>query len=120
MQFAGALRVHPNGRSLYVLNRSDATVEFAGRHVHSEGENTVAVFAIDPASGIPSLIQTAETGTFHCRTMSIHPNGGMLVTLAVAAVGGARRRPGARCPGWAIGVSGLPAMDGSASPALMT
>ena len=84
VQFAGALRVHPNGRSLYVLNRSDATAEFAGRHVHSEGENTVAVFAIDPASGIPSLIQTAETGTFHCRTMSIHPDGGMLVTLAVA------------------------------------
>ena len=47
VQFAGALRVHPNGRSLYVLNRSDATVEFAGRHVHSEGENTVAVFAIE-------------------------------------------------------------------------
>ena len=84
VQFAGALRVHPSGRWLYVLNRSDATVPYAGRQVHDEGENTVAVFSIDPASGVPRLIQSAETGAFHCRTMSIHPGGGVLVTLAAA------------------------------------
>ncbi|MCP3464070.1 MULTISPECIES: beta-propeller fold lactonase family protein [unclassified Bradyrhizobium] len=83
MQFVGPIHVHPNGRFVYLANRSDGTVEFAGRKVHGDGENSVAVFSIDPASGEPTLIQTIDTQTFHCRTFSIHPSGRMLVTAAV-------------------------------------
>ncbi|GGI25849.1 MULTISPECIES: lactonase family protein [Bradyrhizobium] len=84
VQFVGPIHVHPNGRFVYLANRSDGTIDFAGRKVHGEGENTVAVFSINPASGEPTLIQTIDTLTFHCRTFSIHPAGRMLVTAAVA------------------------------------
>jgi len=84
VQFVGPIHIHPNGRFVYLANRSDGTVDFGGRKVHGEGENSVVAFAIDPATGEPGLIQTIDTHTFHCRTFSIHPGGRMLVTAAVA------------------------------------
>jgi 6-phosphogluconolactonase len=83
-QYLGPIHVHPNGRYLYLVNRSDGTVDFAGKKVHGDGENSVAVFSIDAASGEPTLIQTIGIDAFHARTFSIHPNGKMLVTAAVA------------------------------------
>jgi 6-phosphogluconolactonase (cycloisomerase 2 family) len=82
-QYAGAIHVHPSGQFVYVMNRSDGTVGFQGQNVHGGGENSVACFAIDPATGAPGLIQRVDTQSFHCRTFSIHPNGRMLVTAAV-------------------------------------
>ena len=82
-QYLGPIHVHPNGRYLYLVNRSDGTVDFEGRKVHGPGENSVAVFSIEDAGG-PTLIQTIGIGAFHARTFSIHPNGKMLVTAAVA------------------------------------
>jgi 6-phosphogluconolactonase (cycloisomerase 2 family) len=84
VQFVGPIHVHPNGQFVYLANRSDGTIDFAGRKVHGDGDNSVAVFSINPASGEPTLIQTIDTQTFHCRTFSIHPGGRMLVTAAVA------------------------------------
>jgi 6-phosphogluconolactonase (cycloisomerase 2 family) len=83
-QYLGPIHVHPSGRYLYLVNRSDGTVDVGGRKVHGPGENTVAVFAVDETSGQPTLIQTIGIDAFHARTFSIHPNGRMLVTAAVA------------------------------------
>ena len=83
-QYLGPIHVHPNGRFVYVVNRSDGTVDFAGRKVHGAGENTIAVFSVDEGSGEPTLVQTIGIEAYHARTFSIHPNGTMLVTGAVA------------------------------------
>ncbi|MBO1075184.1 lactonase family protein [Roseomonas marmotae] len=85
-QYAGAIHLHPNGRFLYLVNRSDGAVEEEGQKLHGGGENSVACFAIAPATGEPELIQTAETRSFHCRSFSIHPEGRMLVTAAVGSL----------------------------------
>lgn len=66
------MHVHPNGRTLYVSNRTADGV----------GEDSLAVFAIDPASGEPTLLQAIATGSCHCRTFSIHPDGGLLVAAS--------------------------------------
>jgi 6-phosphogluconolactonase (cycloisomerase 2 family) len=83
-QYPGPIHVHPNGRFVYVVNRSDGTVDFAGKKVHGTGENTIAVFSVDEGSGEPTLIQAIDVEAYHARTFSIHPNGRMLVTGAVA------------------------------------
>jgi 6-phosphogluconolactonase (cycloisomerase 2 family) len=83
-QYLGPIHLHPNGRYVYLVNRSDGTVDFGGRKVHGPGENSVAVFSIDEAGGEPTLIQTIGIDAYHARTFSIHPNGTMLVTAAVA------------------------------------
>lgn len=84
VQFVGPIHLHPNGRTVYLANRSDGTIEFAGKKVHGDGENTVAVFSLDATTGEPSLIQRIDTETFHVRTFTIHPSGKMLVTASVA------------------------------------
>jgi 6-phosphogluconolactonase len=83
-QYLGPIHVHPNGKYLYLVNRSDGTVDFAGKKVHGDGENSVAVFSIDDTSGEPTLVQTIGINAYHARTFSIHPDGKMLVTAAVA------------------------------------
>jgi 6-phosphogluconolactonase len=57
-QAVGTVKLHPNGRFAYVANRA-SSADPAG--VFVGGENNLAVFAIDPASGEPSLIQNADT-----------------------------------------------------------
>jgi 6-phosphogluconolactonase len=74
VQYLGPIRVHPNGRNVYLVNRSDG----------HDGENTVAVFSVDPGTGEPTLVQTIGIEAVHARTLTIHPAGKMLVTAAVA------------------------------------
>ncbi|RYI30953.1 MAG: 3-carboxymuconate cyclase [Acetobacteraceae bacterium] len=78
-QLASTLHVHPNGRLLYLANRSDAMGEHEGQPVALEGENSVAVFELDPATGRPTLVQSADTRGFHPRTFSFDPSIRMLV-----------------------------------------
>jgi 6-phosphogluconolactonase len=78
-QLAGTLHVHPNGRFLYLANRSDAMGAFAGKPIALEGENNIAVFALAPDSGEPRLIQHIDTHGFHARTFALDPSGRMLV-----------------------------------------
>lgn len=82
-QIAGGIHVHPSGRTVYVSNRANATVERGGRRVFRGGENNIAVFAIDQATGEPRLVQHAETGSYHVRTFSIDPTGRMLVAASI-------------------------------------
>jgi 6-phosphogluconolactonase len=82
-QRAGGIHVHPNGRFAYVMNRAFWLTDFEGRQVFAGGENTVAVFAIDQASGEPTLIQTADGHANYLRTFGIDPSGQLLVAASV-------------------------------------
>ncbi len=82
-QMAGTVRVHPNGRFVYVVNRQDATVEFAGHEVNAGGENSLVSFAIDPASGEPQLLGRVDTEGIHCRNFCMDPAGRLLAASHV-------------------------------------
>lgn len=73
-QGTGAIHVHPNGHFVYLSNRS------AG-----EGEDNIAVFAIDRATGEPTLIQHADSRSLHARTFSIDSSGQLLVAVSISA-----------------------------------
>jgi 6-phosphogluconolactonase len=82
-QAAGAIHVHPDGRTVYLSNRANATVDFNGKRVFRGGENNIAVFSIDQATGEPLLIQNADPQSFHIRTFSIDPTGRILVAASI-------------------------------------
>lgn len=82
-QLGGAIHVHPNGRYVYVSNRADHTVEIDGKKVFGGGENSIAVYSIDPASGEPTLIQHADTRGIHVRTFALDPAGRLLVAASI-------------------------------------
>jgi 6-phosphogluconolactonase (cycloisomerase 2 family) len=82
-QAAGAIHVHPTGRFVYVTNRNSGVVDIAGTKVSHGGENNVAVFAIDQATGKPTLLQHSEAHAIHLRTFSIDPSGRLLVAASI-------------------------------------
>jgi 6-phosphogluconolactonase len=90
-QLVGTVHVHPDGRTVYVANRSSETVEFAGQRVFAGGENSLAVYAIDQTTGEPNLIQHVDTHGIHPRTFHIDPSGKLLV---VAHIMGLKVRDG--------------------------
>jgi 6-phosphogluconolactonase len=85
-QAAGTVHVHPNGRFVYAVNRASSTVEAGGKPVFAGGENTLAVYRIDAATGEPTLIQHIDTHGIHCRTFHIDPSGRMLVAAHIMAL----------------------------------
>jgi 6-phosphogluconolactonase len=85
-QVAGTVHVHPNGRFVYAVNRASSTTEADGRPVFAGGENTFAVYELDPVSGEPTLIQHINTRGIHCRTFHIDPSGRMLVAAHIMAL----------------------------------
>jgi 6-phosphogluconolactonase len=82
-QLGGTIHVHPNGRFVYVANRADYKVDFSGTAVFGGGENSIVVYAIDPRTGEPQLIQHIEPGAFHVRTFAIDPSGRLLVAASI-------------------------------------
>ena len=78
-QAASTVHVHPNGRFVYVANRSQDVVDFNGRNVYKGGENSIVVYAINQQTGEPTTIQHIETQKIHPRTFHIDPDGRMLV-----------------------------------------
>jgi 6-phosphogluconolactonase (cycloisomerase 2 family) len=85
-QLAGTIHVHPNGRFVYVANRADYTVDFEGQKVFGGGENSIAVFAIDPSTGEPRLIQHADTRSYHVRTFAFDPSGKLMVAASIKPI----------------------------------
>jgi 6-phosphogluconolactonase len=67
-QAAASIHVHPNGKFVYVANRS-----------MPGGENTIAVFSIDQQTGEPTLIQSADTRGYQPRTFTLDETGRFLV-----------------------------------------
>jgi 6-phosphogluconolactonase (cycloisomerase 2 family) len=98
-QAVGTVKVHPSGRFAYVANRASSSTEEGGKRVFVGGENTLAVFAIDPETGEPSAIQHVDTRGIHCRNFHIDPSGRLLV---------------------ASHIMGLPLRDGSVVPACLS
>src|SRR5690606_18819218 len=85
-QLAGTIHVHPNGRFVYVANRADHAVDHARQKVFGGGENSIAVFAIDPATGEPRLVQHADTRSYHVRTFAFDPTGRLMVAASIKAM----------------------------------
>jgi 6-phosphogluconolactonase (cycloisomerase 2 family) len=85
-QAAGAIHVHPNGKFVYQTNRaSDLTTE-DGKTVVINGENNVAVYAIDQITGEPTLIQNADGRAYELRTFGIDPAGKLLIAASIKSV----------------------------------
>lgn len=75
LQNSGTLHVHPNGKFLYQATRS------AGA-----GQNSIAVYTINPQTGEPTLIQNADTRGWEPRTFALDPSARILVAGNQAAV----------------------------------
>jgi 6-phosphogluconolactonase len=85
-QMVGPIHIHPNGRFVYLGNRASGLIEADGKKVAAGGENSIAVFRIDPSTGEPRMAQTIDTHGFHPRTFSIDPSGRMLVVANLLAL----------------------------------
>jgi 6-phosphogluconolactonase (cycloisomerase 2 family) len=85
-QGAGTIHMHPSGRFVYLTNRASTTVEYQGKKVFAGGENSVAVFAIDQATGEPTRIQNADAHGFTLRTLGLDPSGRVLVAASQDAL----------------------------------
>ena len=79
MQAAGTIHMHPNGKFVYLANRATSTTDFKGQPVFAGGENNIAVFAINQATGEPTLIQNIDTRGMSARTFALDPGGRILV-----------------------------------------
>ena len=80
LQGVGPIHVHPNGRTVYLTNRSDG-----------DGEDNIAVCSIDPTTGEPRVIQHAAHQGRHVATFAIDHTGRVLVAVS------ARNYDDARC-----------------------
>ena len=85
-QMVGTVRVHPSGRFVYVANRGDEKKDDGGQKVFAGGENSLAVYAIDPVTGAPALIQHVDPGGIHCRNFQLDPSGRAMVASHVKAI----------------------------------
>jgi 6-phosphogluconolactonase (cycloisomerase 2 family) len=85
-QATSAIHAQPNGRFLYLGNRGSGTVRFEGKRVLADGENSIAVYSINPETGEPTLIQNADTHGVHPRTFAIDPSGRILVVANMQQV----------------------------------
>ena len=85
-QGAGAIHVHPNGKFVYLTNRSFPASPSGGRKMSTGGENSVAVYAIDGKSGEPMHIQSIDGLGVQLRTFSIDPGGRILIAASILPV----------------------------------
>jgi 6-phosphogluconolactonase len=91
VQSAGPIHIHPNGRFVYLGNRSGVAnsagpgvEDVDGVKVFAGGESNIAVFSIDQATGEPTAIQHADIQAAHPRTFSLDTSGKMLVVGSLA------------------------------------
>jgi 6-phosphogluconolactonase len=82
-QGAGPIHVHPNGRFVYLTNRTFPAAGDGGRQFSEDGENNIVVFAIDQASGQPKAIQHIDGHGVQLRTFGIDPSGRLLVVASI-------------------------------------
>jgi 6-phosphogluconolactonase len=91
-QRSGTIHVHPNGQTVYVVNRASGVDEVDGKEVYIGGENNIAVYKINPATGEPTVTQHADTRGVVARTFALDASGEFLIASnsqpIVARVGG--------------------------------
>ena len=85
-QGAGAIHVHPNGKFVYLTNRSFPASPSGGRKMSAGGENSVAVYAVDGESGQPMHIQSIDGLGVQLRTFSMDPDGRVLIAASILPV----------------------------------
>lgn len=85
-QAAGAIHIHPRGHVVYVSNRSNGLIAQGSDPIVQHGDNSIAVFTIDQATGEPQLVQTARLAGFHPRTFAIDPSGSLLAAATMQNV----------------------------------
>ena len=83
---ASTIHLHPNGRFAYVPNRSAGTVRFQGKDVFAGGENNIAVFEINEATGEPILRQHVDGHGVQLRTFGIDSTGRLLVAASIMPI----------------------------------
>ena len=88
---AGAIHVHPRGHIVYVANRASSTVPFKDasgkeQRVFAGGENSIAVFALNPRTGEPRLVQRIDPRGYYVRDFGIDPSGRLLVAGSLADI----------------------------------
>jgi 6-phosphogluconolactonase len=91
IQGAGPIHVHPNGRFVYLGNRSGVASsavpgveDVDGKMVFSGGESNIAVFAINQQTGEPTAIQHADIRAAHPRTFGLDSGARLLVAGSLA------------------------------------
>ena len=99
IQGAGPIHIHPNGRFVYLGNRSGlagavvpGVENVGGKMVFSGGESNIGVFAINQQTGEPTAIQHADIRAAHPRTFGIDSGARLLVAGSLAP--SARRENG--------------------------
>ena len=99
IQSAGPIHIHPNGRFVYLGNRSGlasaagpGVEDVGGKMVFSAGESNIAVFAIDQQTGEPTPIQHADIRAAHPRTFGLDIGARLLVAGSLSP--SARREEG--------------------------
>ena len=104
-QRAGAIKVHPSGKFLWITNRNYALEPYtpeagtgdassdagdgaadagdgaaaAPTQVFIGGENNVALFSIDQTTGEPTFVSAADSHGFEPRTFTLDPSGNFVV-----------------------------------------
>lgn len=86
IQVGGAIHVHPQGHVVYASNRVSATTNPEGPFPFVAGENNIAVFSINSATGEPTPVQFADPHGFHVRSFTIDPGGRFLIAARLAAM----------------------------------
>jgi 6-phosphogluconolactonase (cycloisomerase 2 family) len=99
IQGAGPIHIHPNGRFVYLGNRSGLATaagpgveDVNGKMVFSAGESNIAAFAIDQQTGEPTAIAHADIRAAHPRTFGLDT--GARVLIAGSLSPSARREDG--------------------------
>jgi 6-phosphogluconolactonase (cycloisomerase 2 family) len=81
-QGAGAIRVHANGKFVYLTNRTLPARE-GGREVSLGGEDNLVVYALDQNSGEPKPIQHIDGLGVQLRTFGVDASGRLLVAASI-------------------------------------
>lgn len=82
-QGAGPIHLHPNGKFVYLTNRTFPVKDHGAREISAGGENNVAVFAVEPDTAEPKLIQNIDGRGIQLRTFGIDPGGRVLVAASI-------------------------------------
>ena len=85
-QGAGAIHVHPNGKFVYLTNRTFPASGPGAREIAAGGENSVAVFSVDQTTGEPQRIQNIDGKGVQLRTFAIDPSGRMLAVASIMSL----------------------------------
>jgi 6-phosphogluconolactonase len=79
VQLCGTVKIHPNGRYLYVLNRTLGCYEENNKKMLAKGGNDIAVFQIDPLTGGLTSLQRIDSQGIMPGTMNFDARGKLLI-----------------------------------------